>query len=257
MSWLYVPGMAASNWGSRWYAGTVLALSCTWKGKHRRYQFWSSTWRRAEWLQRLSGVTCPPSMLAHGVGSWISSQRATRASLSPSQDSEGSTEIAAGCGRTSPGSSPSASQRSYSLRTSQPTLPGLSSACSVTLPRSGSMRSGVVRARERLARPTNASVFSGSLPTPTASDSKASGSAGYSTESGRHPGTTLWDAVIRGHRKLPTPTASAATRGRAVRGANAQGGPSLGEVVGPGRRLNPRFVEWMMGLPEGWLRLRS
>src|SRR5690606_10214755 len=135
---------------------------------------------------------------------------------------------------------------------------------------------------------------------------------------------TLWDAVIRGHRKLPTPTAtgsgynrapgsdnrrpdlrqmarngalptptaSSATRGAAVRGAHAQGRPSLGEVInqflptpnardwkgppgkgaqdrdgrhsslpakvaGNGHRLNPRFLEWMMGIPVDWLRLKS
>ncbi len=41
-------------------------------------------------------------------------------------------------------------------------------------------------------------------PTPTAGDAKASGAQGYSTESGRHPGTTLTDAAVR---EWPTPTA--------------------------------------------------
>jgi len=35
-------------------------------------------------------------------------------------------------------------------------------------------------------------------PTPTRGDGAQSGAAGYSTESGRHPGTTLTDAVVRG-----------------------------------------------------------
>ena len=60
------------------------------------------------------------------------------------------------------------------------------------------------------------------LPTPTATDAKASGAAGYSTSSGRHSGTTLTDVV-----------AGAATSGRTG-------------------KLNPRFSEWMLGLPEGW-----
>lgn len=34
-------------------------------------------------------------------------------------------------------------------------------------------------------------------PTPTATDAKASGAAGYSTDSGRHSGTTLTDAAVR------------------------------------------------------------
>jgi hypothetical protein len=40
-------------------------------------------------------------------------------------------------------------------------------------------------------------------PTPTAGDAKASGAEGYSTEGGRHSGTTLTDAAVR----WPTPTA--------------------------------------------------
>jgi hypothetical protein len=60
------------------------------------------------------------------------------------------------------------------------------------------------------------------LPTPTAMDSRSSGAAGYSTESGRHSGTTLTDAVLG--------AASAGRRGK----------------------LNPQLSEWIMGLPRGW-----
>ena len=66
-------------------------------------------------------------------------------------------------------------------------------------------------------------------PTATAGDAKSTGAASYSTESGRHSGTTLTDAV-RGHQAPPT------------------------ETPGPESRpkLNPRFVEWLMGFPAGW-----
>jgi hypothetical protein len=57
-------------------------------------------------------------------------------------------------------------------------------------------------------------------PTPTAGDSQDSGSAGYSTESGRHSGTTLTDAVVRGPK--------------------AEG------------KLSADWVECLMGLPVGW-----
>lgn len=64
-------------------------------------------------------------------------------------------------------------------------------------------------------------------PTPTATDAKASGSAGYSTESGRHQGTTLTVATVR--------TASRRAPPRSP----------------DGMVLNPRFVEAMMGFPDG------
>jgi hypothetical protein len=63
-------------------------------------------------------------------------------------------------------------------------------------------------------------VARGNWPTPTAGDCRGSGSAAYSTESGRHSGTTLTDAAVRaGHH---------------------------------GGQLNPTWVEWLMGFPSGW-----
>lgn len=79
----------------------------------------------------------------------------------------------------------------------------------------------------------------GSLPTPTTNDAKAGGAAGnWTPESGRHAGASLTDVAVR---ELEIPSHSS--------------GPSLssGESTGIGAaRLNPRFVEWMMGLPMGW-----
>lgn len=121
----------------------------------------------------------------------------------------------------------------------------------------------------------------GLLPTPTATDCKASGAAAYSTESGRHAGVTLTDAVVR---RLPTPRAcEARTPGNTERHPSLvgmakagllptpsardwkSGGASqetldrnarpLNEVITSGDaslRLSPRFVEWMMGLPANW-----
>ena len=65
----------------------------------------------------------------------------------------------------------------------------------------------------------------GMLPTPVATDHKQSGTRGnWTKESGRNAGTTLTDATCR------------------------PGGRASSE----GLRLSPLFVEWMMGLPEGW-----
>jgi len=94
-------------------------------------------------------------------------------------------------------------------------------------------------------------------PTATAGDAKASGAAGYSTASGRHAGTTLTDAAVR---NWATPTAR---DGKGPSGnarclpREAQSGrlrPTTCTHGGECRwTLNPRFVEWLMGLPRGWL----
>lgn len=95
------------------------------------------------------------------------------------------------------------------------------------------------------------------LPTPTSGDAKASGSAGYSTESGCHSGVTLTDAerggrgdllqVVRGNTSpsghFGTPTA----RSWKVGGFNGQ----LSTPPGSGG-LEPEFVTWMMGFPKHW-----
>lgn len=62
-------------------------------------------------------------------------------------------------------------------------------------------------------------------------DANRSGAMGYSTVNGRHPGTTLTDLTCRTGRQAPTTC--------------AHGGECK-------NRLNPRFVEWLMGFPAGW-----
>jgi hypothetical protein len=88
-------------------------------------------------------------------------------------------------------------------------------------------------------------------PTPTAGDSKSSGSLNTAS-SKAHAGVSLTDAV-RGDggrgRMYPTPT---------VQDASNNGGPSqyqrnslpLNAVAGGS--LNPTWVEWLMGFPLGW-----
>ena len=119
------------------------------------------------------------------------------------------------------------------------------------------------------------------LPTPTAGDAAMTRAAHYSTESGRHSGTTLTDALLpkmlptptanchtgAGERAggdniqtavakmLPTPTARDHKSGKASQETHARNARPLSETVGRdhgGGRLNPCFVEWMMGLPPNW-----
>jgi hypothetical protein len=78
---------------------------------------------------------------------------------------------------------------------------------------------------------TSLQVLVQQWPTPTAGDSNSSGAAGYSIASGRHSGTTLTDAAVRG-RQAPTTAPN--------------GQPTSGKAV-----LNPQFVEALMGWPIG------
>lgn len=108
----------------------------------------------------------------------------------------------------------------------------------------------------------------GLWPTPTAGDAKASGSAGDSTESGRHSGTTLTDAVDRGFLASGRDGANSSQR-RAERNTararystpntNGNDGGSNSRRAAKARgdyidgRLNPDWVEnFLMGWPAGW-----
>lgn len=86
MSWLYVPGLVASNSDCE-LPSLRLASSATWRGKPSLPASWSRRWKTARWLQRLSGLTCSDSTLSLGVESWTASLRESRASRTPSQGS--------------------------------------------------------------------------------------------------------------------------------------------------------------------------
>lgn len=88
------------------------------------------------------------------------------------------------------------------------------------------------------------------LPTPTSTDHKASG-ASYAASDTHHQGVTLTDATVRQIEAFGQ-YATAIARWEAVLGRPA---PAPTEPTGKGgaHRLSPRFVEWMMGLPDGWV----
>jgi len=114
------------------------------------------------------------------------------------------------------------------------------------------------------ARRTSGTESTG-CPTPTSQDSASSGARDYSTESGRHSGTTLTDAArLAG---WATPQASDAhgsgvnqhthsldKQSRALARLAASGPEPTGSPVATATRgqLNPRMSRWLMGLPDSW-----
>lgn len=134
-------------------------------------------------------------------------------------------------------------RKSSSWRTSGLFVGEDSPLYSETLPRSGMTRNGMLYLLQPLVRLTSvtASGSSQSMPTPTAKLGDP------------HPGVSLTDWA-RGDggtgRLLPTPQAQDSRNCADYSDGSRGHSPQL-RHLGSGR-LNPRFVEWMMGLPPGW-----
>lgn len=170
-------------------------------------------------------------------------------------------------GSSSPESLARFDRGTSSWRTSQLCLIEGTARFSETWPRSGMTRSGIAYRLPPLVRLT-AGIESGSLaPTPTAGDSRASGSRNTAT-SKAHPGVSLTDWARgdggKGRALLPTPRASE-WKGTGPLGSKShlhcvsRGylNATMQELSGTTGRLAPPFVEWMMGFPHDWTALDS
>jgi hypothetical protein len=239
-------------------------------------------WKKRPWIRLLFTTISQPMMAARGVEQWISSLRDFHANPTASPASGQESPTSDGSGTTSGGWLARWEPASCLWKMCQASLPleGLIES-SPTWPRAGGLRNGTVYQRQPSAPLTSVTGSSYSLPTPTSADCNSSGAAAHSTESGRHAGVTLTDAVVRrlptpraceartpGHTnrhqsltgmakqgRLPTPMARDWKSGAASQETLARNSRPLNEVITSGDaspRLSPRFVEWMMGLPTNW-----
>lgn len=128
------------------------------------------------------------------------------------------------------------------------------SACSLTLPRWGSMRDGVLSELLTLARRTAAND-AGLWPTPTASLGTKGGRV---TPRKSREGWTLIESVSA-RKTWPTPTVNDSKNctlpPSQVKHDNIPGA-LLRDGEKAGGALNPTWVEWLMGWPLGWTDLK-
>ena len=116
-----------------------------------------------------------------------------------------------------------------------------------TFPRWGSMQHGALYRQQTLVRPIKG-IESGFMPTPTSSTGGANHNSPTTLSNKRF---TMNLAVYA--QKFPTPTAHMAKETNAPSEA-LRNEPSLSSIVGG--KLNPTWVEWLMGWPLGWTDLK-
>jgi hypothetical protein len=249
--WLYIPAsflsapasedsISESDWRFQ-----ALERSVSWRGSTRSAKSWRLAWTRGRLTTHLFTRISEPLMADRGVAAWISSLPDTLASLSRLRGSGEGRRTSATSGPRSCESLARWDRASSSWRMSQATFGWDSTEFSETLPTSGSMRSGALYVRPMLERPTEGSVSS-SWPTPAA----------CVAQDGEDPETWLKRRELLKEKKkngngagLPLTIAGVVftANGRLDLTPTGKRSPNTS-----GLRLNPRFVEWLMGFPDEW-----
>jgi len=248
------PALAESNLDCAWQF-QELELSAMWRGKRSAARYWRQRWKRAAWIRRLCGQMCEPSRGRHGVESWILSLAAIRVSRSATPVSVLAKLMHDTYGRTSLESLAKYNRACAFGKTSQDTSLWDSTRSPATLKQwITELRRACLR-RRKPALHTNENACS-SWPTATAGDSRntRNATANHST-TGHHNGTTLCDAVWA----TPKESTSGADPDTRPNGTNPSSNVPTNGLLGRqaprvsgGGRLNPIFVQWLMGFPIGW-----
>ena len=280
--WLYIPREycpcspelldSISEFGL-FFQNLELSVSLSGKATQRPYS-WRG-WKTRPWMKLLSGVTLQPSTAASGMELWIQSLLASRAKTSQSQASarESRKGHDQGCSLKPAELFAKYDQGIFLSKTSQDSF--LTSSCqsySENFPKWGSMHSGEcfrqemwvapILEKESLSWPTpntsdqhnpnmsdNHDVkksylrgVAASWPTPRMNDFKGHCTDATTRKDGKCRNDQLQNAVIH-----TGPSAPVKQNNGSDSSKSAQTSPQPLK-----KRLNPKFVEHLMGMPPGW-----
>lgn len=244
MVWLYVPGLEDSN---KELNESLMDAEpfVMWRGKPIRPQSLRNKWNKGGFIKRLYGLTCDHSMADRGVKSWISSQLASHASHSAKLGSKKGQKMKGTYGPKSSGSLAKLNLQSSSWKTCQTSLITQERLSLQIWPKWGIVSDGELlehQTPKHLIDVRGGSV-SRFIPTPTCMDSSFQGKIRtQAIESNFKRGVSLPLYV----RLFPKPTATANQACESMRLKEA----SFDNL--PNGKLNPNWIEWLMGWPIGW-----
>lgn len=237
----------------------LLEQSVTWRGKQRASKSWQRAWKKDLWIQHLCGRISRPLTAQRGVEQWILLLRDTPVSPSAPQGSAKAQTTLDTSGLTLRESSGKPNQGLLFSKTSKDTSAKGCEKSWKKLPNWGSMQSGVYTARPKPDFPT-AGTGCSSWPTPQARDFRSpnlenSGnykrkvSKGYTIDLNSR--ASNWPTpTARDHKDGTDPSLKVPTNARLGLSAPRTTGAMFPNTSG--LRLNPIFVESLMGFPTGW-----
>lgn len=230
-------------------SGTHMLRPLSWPG-----------WKTRPWIRRLSGLMCVASTAARGVASWISSLRATRASRSASRERSSARPTPGTCGRTWPGSSAKPGPSGCSARTSSATFIWDSRRSPAALRAWATRLQQACSRREKSALATSG-AGSSSWPTPTTVWFKyehgvAVGAGALKFEAKHQTQlvstaiswTLFWELLHSTLGPELVRTLAICPSSRPAQLTLRPGPTSSCAILG----ANPRFLEMLMGWPDGW-----
>jgi hypothetical protein len=237
----------------------ICAQSLFVRSKPSPSAIWLRKWKRDSWTRHLSGRILRPSLGKRFATEWTSSLEATHASHSVQPGSAEAKTTQGTCGPTSQTAFDFSDPGAASLRTSKDISAWGCPTSSKTWQEWVTERRGAYSARLNAARPTSGSVCS-SWPTATTRDWKDTGDMSQSMT--RKDGKARMDTLGRvvqvnyntdGNRpeSWGTPTARDHKSGRGKEERDYKELTPMVERTQSGK-LNPRWVETLMGLPVGW-----
>jgi hypothetical protein len=227
---------------------------------------WLQKWKRDSWSQHLYGRILKPSLGKAFETEWTSLLEVTHANHSPQQESEQERKTQDTCGLGSQTEFGFSDQECASLKMSKDTSALDSKKSLESWKRSVMKRRGEYSLRVKSAHLTNGSGSS-SWPTPQTSDQNGAASsdrpahrkqlrdvehglglpalANHSTDGSRQESWGTW--------ATPATRDTQGPRGKAAQERKGNPMDTLpNQLMTTGGKLNPRWVETLMGLPIGW-----
>ena len=264
----------------------ICERSLTWRGKDSLSRTWLQRWKRENWMQHLCSRTLRPSLTESFVDAWTSSVVASRANHSVLLESVTALKIRDTSSHTSPTESESANLELFSSKTlkesSQPRQQTESQFSSMS---SESWKAWVTEQRQEYSQRLKSAHLtreSGSTSWPTATTRDWKDTNSTVPPSRANPSKqTLGQRVAhvglldqanhsttgksQGSQQWPTPRANKVhpviTEENREQLANRKKANLEEEIAGHcGKsqgKLNPDWVEQLMGLPVGWTDLGS